>query len=152
MGADLHHHALASLSCSCRYWLQPGCVCLHVKVLNGLCLPPLAAQSLTEPAICNSMVVSSSVVSSSACMWWSVWLLRYSRARSGVAWKCPRGDLVICSASAGTQQRSQRVILPSPSGPFSPPHAWFRTLGCFVLACVTRCAHTYAVAVAALPM
>ena len=57
------------------------------------------------------------------------------------------GDLVRVG-----QQRSQRVILPSSSGPFSPLHAWFRTLGGFVLVCVTRCARTCANEVAALPL
>ena len=50
------------------------------------------------------------------------------------------------------QQCSRRVILPSSSGPFLPPPPWFRTLGGSILACVTRCARTYAVAVAALPL
>ena len=47
---------------------------------------------------------------------------------------------------------SQRMILPSSSGPFSPPLPWFRTLDGCVLAFVTRCARTYAVAVAAWPL
>ena len=42
-----------------------------------------------------------------------------------------------------------RMILPSSSGPFSPPPPWFRTFLGFTL---TRCARTYAVAVAALPL
>ena len=50
------------------------------------------------------------------------------------------------------QQCSRRVILPSSSGPFLPPPPWFRTLGGSILTCVTRCARTYAVAVAALPL
>ena len=47
---------------------------------------------------------------------------------------------------------SQRVILPWPNGPFSPPPPWFRTLGGSVRACVTRYARTYANEVAALPL
>ena len=50
------------------------------------------------------------------------------------------------------QQCSQRAILPSSSGPFSPPPPWFRTFVGSILTCVTRCARTYAVAVAALPL
>ena len=57
------------------------------------------------------------------------------------------GDLVRVG-----QQRSRRVILPSSNGPFSPLHAWFRTLGGFVLACVTRCARKCANAVEVLPL
>jgi hypothetical protein len=38
---------------------------------------------------------------------------------------------------------SRRVILPSSSGPFSPPPPWFRTLVGSILTCVTRCARTY---------
>ena len=46
------------------------------------------------------MVVSSSVVCSLACLWWSVWLLRCSCALSGKALKWPSGHFVVWSASA----------------------------------------------------
>ena len=34
------------------------------------------------------------------------------------------------------QQCSKRVILPSSSGPFSPPLPWFKTFGGSILVCV----------------
>ena len=68
------------------------------------CISPLGGRIWLNGAYggCSSMVVSSSVASSSARLWWSVWLLQYSRARSGVARKWPRGALVIWSASASS--------------------------------------------------
>ena len=50
------------------------------------------------------------------------------------------------------QQCSRRMILPSSSGPFSPPPPWFRTLDVCQLAFATRYARTYARAVAAWPL
>ena len=58
----------------------------------------------------------------------------------------------ICDLVHVGQPCSHRMILPSSSGPFSPPPPWFRTFLGFILTCVTRCARTYAVAVAALPL
>ena len=46
----------------------------------------------------------------------------------------------------------QRVILPTSSGLCASLSSWFRTLGGFIVTCVTRCARTYAVAVAAWPL
>ena len=57
-----------------------------------------------------------------------------------------------CDLVSVGQPCSRRAILPSSGGPFSSPHAWLRTLGGFILTCVTGCARTYAVAVPALPL
>ena len=57
-----------------------------------------------------------------------------------------------CDLVCVGQPCSHRMILPSSSGPFSPPPPWFWTLGGSVLACVARCARTCAVAVAAWPL
>ena len=45
-----------------------------------------------------------------------------------------------------------RVILPPSNGSCASLSSWLRTFGGFVLTYVARCAHTYAVAVAALPL
>ena len=47
---------------------------------------------------------------------------------------------------------SRRAILPSSNGSCASLPPWFRTLGGFILACVTRYARTYARAVAAWPL
>ena len=55
----------------------------------------------------------------------------------------------LCGLVRVGQQCSRRVILPSSSGPCSPPRPWFSTLDGSVLACLPRCARTCARAVVA---
>ena len=57
-----------------------------------------------------------------------------------------------CGLVSVGQPCSRRAILPSSNGSCGSLHPWFRTLDGSILACVTRCARTYAIAVAAWPL
>ena len=96
--------------------------------------------------------------------WWMWWLQQHGGQQQlgqlfGVLWlvhvvvavlasAVGRGSDVagrsFCGLVRVGQLCSRRVILPSSSGPFSPPHPWFRTFFGSILTCMTRCTRTYA--------